>query len=416
MQARDPKPELSFGEFVALMALMISIVALSIDSVLPALGIIADELGASGANDGQLIVVFLFIGLGVGQLIFGPLSDAVGRRRSISVGFIVFFIGTIISLTATDIDTMLAGRLFQGLGLSAPRIVSVAIIRDLYEGRRMASVMSFIMATFIAVPMIAPLLGQLILIVASWQAIFLVIMFVGAISLAWYLVRQGETLAEKDRAPFTPGRVASAIRFMLRERTCLVYTVALGIANGPFVFYLSSAQQLFGVSYGLGQWFPLYFSGMSLVLGVSSYINGKNVVKHGREKTAMFALTGTITGSILFSGFALYYGWLPPLGLATAYIMAVFLCIGLVAGNINALAMDKLGHIAGIGSAIVGSLSTLISASFAVIANVYFNGTIVPLSFGFLIAGVTTLGLLYIGKTLGAPKGDFADEEGSAPG
>lgn len=395
MQDKSRHPELSFREFVAMMALMMSIVALSIDSVLPALGVIGSELAAKNSTDTQLLVVYLFIGLAVGQLFFGPLSDAIGRRRAISIGFVVFFIGTVISLSANDMAGMLVGRFLQGVGLSSPRTVSIAIVRDLYEGRQMASVMSFIMMIFILVPMIAPLLGQLVLAVTNWQGIFLVMLLVGAVALGWYLLRQGETLPVAVRAPFTAGRVLSVVRFMLAERSCLFYILAVGVTNGPFIFYLSSAQQLFEVSYGLGQWFPLYFAGLSFTIGISSFINGKNVVKFGRRNTAKFALLATVIGSTVFSGVSLYYEGLPPLWLSTAYLMAVFLCVGLMSGNLNALAMDNLGHIAGIGSAIVGSLSTLISALFAIVVGYFFNGAIYPLVLAFLVAGIIALGLIY---------------------
>lgn len=378
-----------------MMALMMSIVALSIDALLPALESIGYSMGVSNANDNQLLIGILFIGLAFGQLLFGPLSDSVGRRRSMMMGFLIFFIGSLLALNANDFDTMLISRFLQGFGLAAPRVLSTAIIRDLYEGRAMARVMSFVMMIFVLVPILAPIFGQLILMMANWQTIFVVIALTGMISLGWYILRQGETLAAEDQADFTFARTAHALQVIFSNRAAIGYTIAAGLVFGPFIFYLSSAQQLFQRTYGLGQWFPLHFAGLAIALGLSSFINGKQVMKYGMHRMVRFGLTLMTTTSLLFIFIAWWFNGLPALWVTTVYMLMTFFCIGLLFGNLNALAMEPLGHIAGIGAAVVGSLSTFVSATLAVIIGQQYNDTVHPLAISFTIAGLATLVLMH---------------------
>jgi DHA1 family bicyclomycin/chloramphenicol resistance-like MFS transporter len=386
---------LPFREFIALMALMMSLVALSIDAVLPALESIGSSFGVTNANDNQLLIGSLFIGMAFGQLLFGPLSDSIGRRRSMTIGFLVFFVGSLMALFADNFETMLISRLFQGLGVAAPRAVSTAIVRDLYEGRAMARVMSFIMMIFILVPMLAPAFGQIILTVANWQAIFVVIALIGLVSLVWYLLRQGETLAEENQADFTVTRTLHALRVIFTNRAAYGYTIAAGIISGPFIFYLSSAQQLFQNTYELGQWFPLYFAGLAFAFGMSSFVNGKQVMKFGMHRIVKFALNLMTVSSFLFIFIAWWFNGLPDLWITTIYMLLTFFCIGLIFGNLNALAMQPLGHIAGIGAAVVGSLSTFISVIMAFIIGQQFDGTVHPQVISFSVSGVTTLVLMW---------------------
>jgi len=385
---------LPFKEFIALMALMMSLVALSIDAVLPALQTIGNSIGVTNANDNQFLIGALFIGMGFGQLLFGPLSDSIGRRRSMMMGYAVFFFGSLLTIVANDFDSILLGRFLQGFGVAAPRVLTTAIVRDLYEGRAMARVMSFVMMIFILVPMLAPIFGQIILTLANWQSIFVVIALIGFISLMWYLLRQGETLAAEDRADFTVSRTIQALKTIIINRVAFGYTIATGIVTGPFIFYLSSAQQLFQNTYGLAQWFPVYFAGLAFAFGLSSFVNGKQVMKFGMHRIVRFALLLMTVSSLLFVFITWCFSGLPVLWITTLYMLLTFFCVGLLFGNLNALAMEPLGHIAGIGAAVVGSLSTFISAALAVIIGQQFNETIYPLVISFSIAGIATLFLM----------------------
>lgn len=392
---RYQKRELPFNEFIFMMALMMSIVALSIDAILPALQAIAVDVNTPEPRDAQHFIVAIFIGLALGQLLFGPLSDTIGRRLAIVGGYGVFIIGSLMAITAIDHDTMLLSRFLQGFGLAAPRVISVAIVRDLYKGRAMARVMSFIMMIFILVPMVAPLLGQLILRLANWQTIFLATLVVSLTSLSWYLLRQEETLDKENRTKLSPSSMFGALSFIFKNRQSIGYTVSAGIMSGPFVFYLSSASQLFADSYGLGEWFPLYFASLTIAFGISSYINGKQVMRLGMRYIARIALISISLSAALFVMVSVNYNGHPPLTMTTIYLLVTFFGLALIFGNLNALAMEPLGKSAGLGSAIVGSLSTIISALLAFFISSFFDGSVFPLVIGFGLAGVSALALTW---------------------
>lgn len=376
------------------MALSMSLVALSIDSMLPALDSIGQSLGVENKNDQQLIIGFLFIGMAFGQLLFGPLSDSIGRRRSMLIGYLIFLIGSVMSIMANDINYMLFSRFLQGFGVAAPRVLSTAIIRDQYAGREMAKVMSFVLMMFILVPMLAPMFGQLILNLFNWQSIFIAVMLVAIISLCWYLLRQGETLALENRADFTVKRTRDALSTIFKNRRATGFSVTAGIVSAPFVFYLSSSQQLFQISYELAEWFPLFFAGLSLAFGCSSFVSGKFVMTLGMQKLVTAALKLLALISSLFVVVLVFFNGFPPLWITSIYLFFCFFCLGILFGNLNALAMEPLGHLAGIGAAIVGSLGTFISATLAVLIGLQFDGTVYPLTISFAIASLVSLILI----------------------
>ena len=221
--------------------------------MLPALGEIGRDLGVARDNDVQLVVSLLFFGIAVGQLAYGPLSDSIGRKPALLAGLGLYMVGCLLSVFSQSFSVMLAGRLMQGLGVAGPRIVAVALIRDQYEGRLMARVMSFVMAIFIIVPIIAPAMGQGILLIASWRAIFGVFLAMAVAVSLWFTIRQPETLPLDRRIPFSPARVVSGFREVLTNRTALGYTITAGLVFGSFIGYLSTAQQVFQVQYGLGR-------------------------------------------------------------------------------------------------------------------------------------------------------------------
>ena len=276
-----------FGEFVALMAMMMSLVALSIDAILPALPDIGRDLGVERANDTQLVISLLFLGFAAGQLIYGPLSDAAGRKPTVYLGFGMIGVGTILSLTGTSFPVMLAGRFLQGVGVAGPRTVTLALVRDRYEGRTMAQVMSFVMAIFILAPVVAPTLGQGILLFAGWRAIFGFYLGLVVVVSIWFGIRQPETLARDRRIPFTAARIAAAAREVLSNRVAFGYTIASGFVFGSFVGYLNSSQQIFQQLYGLGRLFPVYFGIGALSVGCASFVNARLVMKHGMRVLAV---------------------------------------------------------------------------------------------------------------------------------
>tara|TARA_R110002095_G_scaffold161803_1_gene140265 strand:+ start:68858 stop:70093 length:1236 start_codon:yes stop_codon:yes gene_type:complete len=384
---REPAA-IAFGEFVALMASMQSLVALSIDAMLPALTEIGYDLGAKAANDSQLIVFLIFLGLALGQGIYGPLSDTTGRKPTVYLGFSLFLAGGCLALFATDMTVMLCGRFLQGLGLAGPRCVIVAIVRDQYEGPAMARVMSFVMTIFIFVPAIAPTLGQAILLIAHWRAIFAALLGCGVLTLCWFALRLPETLKEEDRIPFSMGRIKRAIHEVCSHRASLGYTISLGLITSAFLGYLSSAQQIFQKQYELGTLFPLYFAVLALCIGGASFVNGRLVGRFGMQYLTRRSKWISTVISILFFLYVLSVGGHPPLWALMAYMMVILFCFGIMYGNLNAMVMEPLGHIAGVGAAVTGALSTLIAVPCGILIGHSYNGTVIPIISGFAISGV----------------------------
>jgi MFS transporter, DHA1 family, multidrug resistance protein len=385
-----PTTDSTSAEFIIIISMMMALTALSIDAMLPALPKISSDLGVTNPNERQLVLSLIFLGQAVGQLFFGPLSDKTGRKPAIFAGYALFILGSLFSVFSANFSAMLVGRALQGIGISAPRAVSMALVRDRLEGRRMAQVMSFASTIFILVPMIAPSIGQGILSFASWRGIFGSFIVFALITVVWFALRVPETLALDKRRPFSPKHIAAAAVEVVSIRATLGYTLILGLVQGVFLGYLNSSQQIFQEQYALGDLFPLYFAVISLSLGMASLANTRLVMRYGMEKLARWALRGIFALAILFLGVATAYAGQPPLWSLMTYLMASFFCIGLLFGNMNALAMQPLGHLAGVGAAIVGSLSTLISTLLGTVIGQSYNGTILPLVIGMaLLTGVS---------------------------
>ncbi len=365
-------------EFVIIVSLMMSLMALSTDIMLPALPQIGTDLSVLNPNQRQLIVSVLFLGLAIGQLFFGPLSDKTGRKPAIYSGYALFIVGALISVFATSFPIMLSGRLLQGLGISAPRAVTLALVRDRYEGRAMAQVMSFVMTVFILVPMIAPSLGQAILQFTGWRSLFVFLILMALGTLTWFAVRMPETLAEDQRAPFSLSRIVAATREIVGIRSALGYTVSAGLVSGAFIGYINSAQQILQEQYELGDLFPIYFGMIAFSLGLASFLNARLVMRYGMHFLVRLSLRIIFSLACVGFGIAVLTGGQPPLWFLLGYLMLTFFCIGILFGNQNSLAMSPLGHLAGIGAAVVGSLATLIAMPLGTIIGQSYNGTVLP--------------------------------------
>jgi len=380
-----------FGEFVILIALIISLVALSIDAMLPALPQIAHDLGVLRLNDSQYVISIFFAGMALGQILFGPLSDSVGRKPSIMAGFVVFAAGCLLSILAPNFELMLLGRFLQGLGASGPRIVSIALVRDRYTGREMARVMSFVMTIFILVPVFAPAIGQLIIMFADWRYIFVMFLLLTLFVSIWFWRRQAETLTVDNRVQFSFTKLIFDIRAIAAIRAALGYTLTMGFIFGAFVGYLSSSQQIFQIQYQLHNLFPLYFGILAASIGLASLANANLVMRLGMRRLSGIALKMITLLSFPFLLLAYGFGGHPPLFALMAYLMLVFFFFGILFGNLNALAMEPLGHIAGLGSALVGSVSTFMSVVLGIIVANAYDNTIMPLVLGFALLGLAGL-------------------------
>jgi DHA1 family bicyclomycin/chloramphenicol resistance-like MFS transporter len=390
-----PTKQKSEFEFIALMAFLMANAALSIDAVLPGLNGIGASINVVSDNNLQLIITMILVGLGLGQLFFGTLSDSFGRKPMIYAGMVTFIVASLICVSADSLIVMLFGRVLQGVGLSAPRSISVSIIRDSYSGDNMARIMSFIAAIFIIVPMLAPLIGQLILDYYTWHYIFIFqIVFILFVML-WFALRQEETLKTENKRKFT-GRlfVNGAIEFFSIKRT-VIYTLISGLIGGCFFVYLSASKQVFQDQYGLTDMFGYVFAALAFSMGVASFLNSTLVLRFGMKKLATFFL-------VLFCLTSLTYNVLflnsenPSLTVIMIFFAVQFLSLGFVFGNIRSLAMEPIGHIAGVGAAINGFVSTLMAVPLAIFIGSFIKTTALPIFLGFTACGFIAIVLMLL--------------------
>ncbi len=390
------KPQSSgpgFTEFVVLMAMLTSLVAMSIDAMLPALSMIAEDLGAQD-NEQQYVVSAFLLSFGAAQIVFGPLSDSIGRKPTILIGAFLYLLGSCLCLYASDFQDMLLGRMLQGIGVAGPRVATLALVRDKYEGDAMARVMSLVMMVFIVVPMLAPIVGQAILLVADWRAIFYVLIVLVLVAVSWLALRQPETLLPEKRRAFSLYRIASAVNEIFHTRASIGYILLSGLIFSAFVGYLSSAQQIFQEVYGLGETFPFYFAALASAIGAASYSNSRLVMRFGMRRLCRTALIMLCCVSLTFVGFVHITDGVPPLMVFMVAMIVLFFGFGILFGNSAALAMEPLGHIAGVGASVVGSISALISVPIGAFIGQQFNGTVLPLVAGFTVFSILSLGLM----------------------
>ncbi len=373
-------------EFIVLMALLMSIVALSIDALLPALSYVSDDLNVTNRNHAQYLIGFIFIGMAMGQLVAGPLSDALGRKKVLYSGIALFLTGSMISFFADTLPLMLAGRFIQGLGVAGPYISSVSIVRDKYSGRTMAKVMSIIMMIFIMVPAIAPSVGEGIMFIASWRYIFILYIVYAALVALWISLRLEETLPAERRIPLSLANLVHGFKEVVGNGVTLSYTICMGIIFGSFLGYLNSSQQIFQEQFGAGKMFSVYFGLLALVLGSASLLNSRFVEKLGMAYICRRAVLSITLASGAF--LALHAVTDIELWMFLAYAVVMFFSFGLVFGNFNALAMEPMGHIAGMASAIIGAMSSVISMSLGSYIGQLYNNTLVPIATGFLVLGL----------------------------
>ena len=399
LKNQETKSTTSQIEFILLMACLMSIVALSIDAILPALQSIGKSINTENSGENQLLITMIFLGLGFGQLIFGPLSDSFGRKPVVYIGFFIFVLSSFLCVFATNIETMVAGRILQGIGLSASRTISISMIRDRFEGDYMAKIMSFVVTIFILVPIIAPTLGKLLLDNYGWKSIFYSQLLFGIAVLCWFWKRQDETLRPEYKIKFSLSIFLSGTKEFIKHRSAIIFTLISGFITGSFMVFLSTSQHIFEVQYGLIKEFPFIFGALAFSVGLSTFINGNLVVRFGMKKLVSIFL-------LLFSIFSvayvfIFYGKINPnITVLIFFFVLQFFSIGFLFGNVRSLAMQPLGHIAGIGAAINGFVSTIMAVPIATYIGGYVETTVLPLFIGFAICGIISLILLsFVKKT-----------------
>jgi MFS transporter, DHA1 family, multidrug resistance protein len=387
-----PHPGMGFREFVAIIAAMMMVNALAIDSMLPALPAIGHALGVTSDNQRQWIVTAYLLGFGAAQIVYGPMADRFGRKPVLLVGFAIYTLASLLAMFSGSFDTMMVARVLQGVGAASTRVLAVSIVRDCYSGRKMAQVMSLAFIVFLAVPVVAPTLGQLIVLVAPWPFIFLFLAVFGAVVSFWALGRLPETLHPEDRMPISFGRVLAAFRFALSNRQAVGYMLAMTLMLGSLFGFINSAQQVFADAFRAPELFTTIFAGVAVAMAVASMLNARMVGRYGTRRISHTFLFGYI-------GFAVVHAVLALSGHENLWSFALLqagmmFCFGLTGPNFGSMAMEPLGHIAGTASAVQGFVTTFGGALIGFFIGQQFDGTTGPLMLGFAACGLLALGMV----------------------
>lgn len=388
-EGRDLRPAApGFVEFVMLVALIMAIGAFSIDNIMPAFGPIHQEFGVASANDVQLLMTVYMAGFAVMQLIYGPVSDMIGRRPTFLIGMGFYLVGSIAAVLATSFEFLLVARAIQGLGAASTRVLSIALVRDRYEGREMARVMSLTMMIFIIVPIFAPAIGSLILWASGWRAIFGAMFGLAVFLMVWFSLRMPETLKPQYRQPMSLRASGRAARRVMTTRVSLGYTTVVGVMFGCVMSYINSAQQIFETEvYGLGPMFPVAFGSIAAVMGVASFLNSRLVPTIGMRRLAHGGAIGFTFVAAVQVACAWAFGGHPPLLLFSLLLAGCHFLFSIIMPNVNAMAMEPMGDIAGTASSVMGFYTTLLGAAVGYIVGQSFNGSVFPLALGYLGCG-----------------------------
>jgi DHA1 family bicyclomycin/chloramphenicol resistance-like MFS transporter len=387
-----PHPGMTFREFVALIAAMMAINALSIDMMLPALGDIGTTLGLATDNQRQWIITSYLLGFGAAQIVYGPLADRFGRKPVLLTGIGLYTLFTIVAAFAPGFEAIIVARVLQGIGAASTRVLAVAIVRDSYSGRTMARVMSLTFIVFLVAPIIAPTIGQGIVLVAPWHWIFGVLALVGAALAVWVATRLPETLHPEDRKPVSVESVASAFGLALTTRVAVGYMLAATALFGSLFGFIASSQQVFTDTLHQPTWFTTAFAVVAGSMAVSSFVNSRIVEQVGTRRVSHAGLLGFIAAALLHAAIA--YAGSETIWTFILLMSAMMFCFGLVASNFNAMAMEPLGHIAGTGSSVQGFFTTVGGAVIGSAIGQMFDGTTVPLTIGFVVCGLASLALV----------------------
>lgn len=400
MQAEEPQARLSNGEFIALIAVLFATIAISIDAMLPALPEIAASLSPEAPNRAQLVITSFVFGMGLGTLFAGPLSDAFGRKPIILAGSALYAVGALACWFANSLEMLLVARVIQGIGSAGPRAVSIAMVRDLFAGREMARIMSFAMMVFTLVPAVAPMMGQGIIYLSGWHTIFLAYVGFVAFSAGWLGLRQPETLPSAKRRPLALSTLAAGTAELFRHRIVVISVIAQTLTLAMLFATLSSMQGIFDQRFQQGDNFPYWFAAIALASMSGSFVNARIVVRVGMRAVivATYGYQVVLTAVIL----GLVVSGLMPEGLAfpahLLWSVGLFAMMGLTLGNLNALAMEPVGHIAGLASSVISAIATVLSVIIAIPIGQMLNGTPVPLMVAVLVLASLSLGLMRLAR------------------
>jgi Arabinose efflux permease len=381
-------------EFTVLLALLFATVAFSIDAMLPGLPQIAADLSPEDVNRAQLVLTAFVFGMGFGTLVSGPISDHFGRKPVILFGLGLYIVGAVIAGLSNTMEMMLIGRAIQGVGGAFPRTVGVAMVRDLYEGREMAKITSFVMTIFMIVPAAAPSIGALIISDFGWHGIFAAFVFVAVVGATWLGLRQGETLSPDNHRRLNWADLSSGVKEVFGNYNVRLYTVILMLGFGQMFAILSSVQQIYSETYGLEQVFPYFFGSTAILAAGGAILNGKLVGEKGMHFLIRLGYTIALTASVIALAFNLMGIGTGTPGFVVFFLwtVAMFSINAFTFGNLNALALVPLGRLAGLANSLIGAVFTMGSVLIAAPVGLAFNGTPIPV----MAAGIFCSGLALI--------------------
>jgi MFS transporter, DHA1 family, multidrug resistance protein len=387
-QRRRPGPK----ETVALLAGLMALNAFAIDAMIPALPEIGSELGVAAENDRQLVVVAYFLGFGLGQIFWGPLADRFGRKPILAAGVALYAAFALLCGIAKSFELLIAGRIAMGASAAVTRVLVMAMVRDLFEGEAMARVMSLVFMVFMLVPMLAPNVGQAILLVADWRAIFLVLAGYGAVMWLWSFVKLPETLHPEYRRPLRATEIWQATKAAATDRLSIGYTLALTAVFAGLTGYIASIQQIVFDVFQSGPLIGLIFAAIAAPMAVASWGNSRVVGSIGLRRTGHGGLIAFVVVATLHALIAEVM--VEPLWLFVVMMELTFVAFAFTTSNFGTLAMTNMAPIAGTASSFQGVTGTIGGAMLGFFIGRAFDGTQLPFLIGLSVCGLVALALV----------------------
>lgn len=382
--------------FIAMMASLMALNALAIDIMLPAFPNIQADFPDAAGNEVQYLLLSYIIGFGAAQLVYGPISDRFGRRMPLFVGMAMYVIFSVLGALAPSFTMLLAARFLQGVGAASTRTIAMAVVRDTHSGRAMASTMSLVMMVFMVVPVFAPMTGQVIIIFGDWHLIFTFMALIGVAVLAWCMRALPETLHEEYRRPLTATSVVQGFRLILTNRLSLFYTLATAFFFGSLFGFLNTAQPIYVDIYQLGNLFPIAFSSVAILMAITSFANSRLVTRIGQRRLSH----GALILYFIVTGVLAVASWSndPPFWFFMAVLALAMPLFGLIGANLNSIAMEPLGAVAGTASSVLGFMQTVGGGVIGGIIGQFYEGRVFTLAVGFVAASAVALVFVLIAE------------------
>ncbi len=377
-----------------MMAMLLALNALAIDTMLPALAQIGDFYQVANANDQQLVIFAYILGFGIPQLFFGPISDRYGRKGLLQISLVGYSLTAFMCMLVSNFEALLAVRFLQGVFSAGARVIAGAVIRDVTSGRVMAKVMSLVLTVFMIVPILAPGIGTLIMQFAHWKWTFGVLGVAGMATFCWTLIRLPKTLPAEMRRPLDVKSITTAYWKVMTTRVTIGYMAASGIIFGALFAFIGASEQIFDDAFGRGDKFWLWFGVIAIMLAIANFVNSRIVERVGMRRISHAIMLAFIALSLLnlvamqISG-ENFYVFLFIFGLT-------FACFGMMGANFASLALEPLGEIAGTANAAYGFATSTVSSLIGLFVARQFDGTIMPILFGFLGLGIASFIVVFL--------------------